>query len=491
MRSPSLTGSVESCNASRAEAWGPLLLVLLVAGLGAYQIGHKSFWLDEAYSSMAARLDGASLHQLVRTLEPNMSFYYLLLRAWRVFGDSDAAFRSLSLVAAALTVLPLISIGVRLGGRRAAITGGILFALSPGVIHYAQEARSYALTLLLATWATLAFLRALERPTIGRWSAYTIVGALALYSHLFAGFVLVGHALAAVAVQPSILKRPHLPAGYLATGLCAIPLVSWFMATPRRGTWFPPTTLALVWQAGVDLVGFAFPFMIVLAFVGIVALFRDRRGQDRSVLAVVLGSLLLPIAGMLMLAETGQTAFVGRYLLPVIAPLALLAGAGINTISQGIVRALMLGILLGLSALSLNNWYAATQENWRDGTAFIMAHASPEDAVVVHPAWARTGLDHYMVAAGRAAPIPRFPSYAWDRVDPFSAEIDLNYAEWADGRMPADDRIWLVERLNGQPAEDLDSSKWLPSGMAESYCVLASLVVPRVQVRLVERCEFD
>ena len=60
----------------------------------------------------------------------------------------------------------------RLANTRAGLLAGLAFALVPSVSRFAQEARSYALEVLVATLATLMLLRALDRPAVHRWAAY-------------------------------------------------------------------------------------------------------------------------------------------------------------------------------------------------------------------------------------------------------------------------------------------------------------------------------
>jgi uncharacterized membrane protein len=58
-------------------------------------------------------------------------------------------------------------------------------------VNYAQEARAYALMLLLALWSCELFVRLIERPpTRRREVAYVIVTALLLYAHLYGIFVI-------------------------------------------------------------------------------------------------------------------------------------------------------------------------------------------------------------------------------------------------------------------------------------------------------------
>src|SRR5436190_20055625 len=74
-------------------------------------------------------------------------------------------------------------------GRRAALLAGLLAACSPLLVWYSQEARAYALLVLLGSLSVLLMLRALERPSGARLAAWAVVAALALCSHYFAVFL--------------------------------------------------------------------------------------------------------------------------------------------------------------------------------------------------------------------------------------------------------------------------------------------------------------
>ena len=62
--------------------------------------------------------------------------------------------------------------------------------MNPLFVWYSQEARAYALFVLLAL-AMLCFLRAEQEPTPRRMAAFAVSGALALLTHYFAVFLLV------------------------------------------------------------------------------------------------------------------------------------------------------------------------------------------------------------------------------------------------------------------------------------------------------------
>jgi mannosyltransferase len=86
-------------------------------------------------------------------------------------------------VASLATLLLLLALGRALFGRRAALAAGLLYAISPYQIEYAQDARAYALFVALTTAQLLAWFRyaATHR---GVWLAvFTASGVAGLYAH--------------------------------------------------------------------------------------------------------------------------------------------------------------------------------------------------------------------------------------------------------------------------------------------------------------------
>ncbi len=83
------------------------------------------------------------------------------------------------------------------GGRRAGAIAAALAAISPGLVWYSQEARSYALLVLTCAGSLLYVLRVVRDargrpPPVAMWA---LVSALALASHYFAVFVVAPEAL--------------------------------------------------------------------------------------------------------------------------------------------------------------------------------------------------------------------------------------------------------------------------------------------------------
>ncbi|MGZ4328080.1 MAG: glycosyltransferase family 39 protein [Solirubrobacteraceae bacterium] len=135
-----------------------LALTILGFALAAYRLGTKSMWLDEAVSADHARLGLSALWTVITSHDPNMGLYYVLLHLWtRVFGYSEAAVRSMTVVLAGFSVPVMYLLGKRLFGRTAGLVAGLLLAIAPFFVQYEQTARSYALVVLLVLLSSCFF----------------------------------------------------------------------------------------------------------------------------------------------------------------------------------------------------------------------------------------------------------------------------------------------------------------------------------------------
>src|ERR1700728_3911114 len=133
------------------------LLVVVAASLVVrfLCLASKPFWFDECFSVEVARIGWRNFLRLLWWREANMSLYYLLLRMWLSvaghYGQSPFFIRSLSVLISAATLPAIYWLARLLYDRRVAVIAAALFAFNAYSVRYAQEARSYALFLLLAT----------------------------------------------------------------------------------------------------------------------------------------------------------------------------------------------------------------------------------------------------------------------------------------------------------------------------------------------------
>jgi uncharacterized membrane protein len=173
---------------------------------------------DEGWSIAHASLPWGSLVQ-VASQEWHPPAYAIVLKLWRPAGVSTLAVRYLSVLLSTLTVPLTYQVAALWSGRwRVSLLAGLLVAVMPLLVYYAQVARMYSLAALLVLLATYFVLRAETRPSLGVYAGLGLAtfGATAALYH--AVWPLVGLYLYGAISQPRRLLR------LVAAGLAAVVL---------------------------------------------------------------------------------------------------------------------------------------------------------------------------------------------------------------------------------------------------------------------------
>lgn len=146
----------------------------------------QSFWRDEAFSYFLSK---KSIFEIVylTAKDFNPPFYYFILHYWmKIFGGSEIAMRSLSLIFfwATLYVAFLFLNGIFKYKLNKSFLYLILFIINPLLLNYAFEARMYT---MLAFFATLSYYSFLKKDS----KLYLLSSILGLYTHYFMIFVII------------------------------------------------------------------------------------------------------------------------------------------------------------------------------------------------------------------------------------------------------------------------------------------------------------
>lgn len=192
----------------REVRWGALLLTVALGALGIRfaTLGSEPFWLDE---TCTAYFDAGSLGSVVTAYAKDIHppLYGVLLHSWRtVVGGSEKALRGYSTAwsIVGLLVAALLTWDIT-GSRPAALMAGLLVAVNPLDIWYAQEARMYAQAAALAAMLAWLLWRWVHTggPTGRSWPSATAFGLLStmlLYTHYVAVVVVASQVLVTVAI---------------------------------------------------------------------------------------------------------------------------------------------------------------------------------------------------------------------------------------------------------------------------------------------------
>jgi len=341
--------------------------------------------------------------------ESTPPLYYLLAWGWaKLFGTGEVGLRSLSALLGTATIPAAYAAAATLASRRTALAMAALAAFNPLLIWYSQEARSYALVLLLTTLSLWLFAHALRAADGRSLAAWAVASALAVASHYFAAFVILPEAAWLVMRAPRRLSALAAAAGALAAVLAALPL-----ALHQRGldftTFIAETPLGrrLAQAPKQYLVGFDQPLetgaaitagLVVLA--GTVAAIRGLRGSERSGVALAGAVGAVAVATPVLLALAGTDYLQARNLIVAWAPLALVPAAGLAQSRVGAAGLALLcafGLANVAGLLDEPNW---RRDDWR-GAAAAVGPARVPTAIVLTP---QAGVAPFRLYRGDARP---------------------------------------------------------------------------------------
>ncbi len=390
-------------NPPRWHTWHALAAIVVVGALlRFFRLEHQSFWYDESVSARYTTYHVLDV-LLGRELDlGNPPLHYALLNLWsRVFGPSDAALRSLSAVASVAGIPLVFVVARRLVGNRIGLVAAALAAISPPLVYFAQETRTYALLLALTTTSIWSLLRAEDEPDrIWPWLVYGATVFLCPYSHYFAFFFLAGQvvivlalhrrdrkflgrwalAVAAGAILFSAIWLPSFWAQLTTKGNLGRTVQAWYLhviATPMVfsvGTtllWKGTATWAHVAGAVAALAAFGTAF-----FAGLGALRRDRRALT-VLLAWLLSPIVLPLAVSLLLFPLYNV----RYALIGAPAFLIIVAAGLVHLSRR-ARVVVAAGVVSTSLASLALYFTTTvKDDWRSAAAWLDTQARPADII--------------------------------------------------------------------------------------------------------------
>ncbi len=179
-----------------AHMW--ILVVSLTVGgaLRFYQLGAKGLWGDEIWT---AQWSQGALGQvwIALTRIPDMPLMYALVNISTRFGESELWVRLPSALFGVAGILMFYVLANRLLGQRPALAGVVLMIFSPIHIWYSQDARYYTQLCFLGMASVYFFYAFLTSDQVrpGLWLGYLLSTTAALYTHLFAGWILLAQGM--------------------------------------------------------------------------------------------------------------------------------------------------------------------------------------------------------------------------------------------------------------------------------------------------------
>ena len=449
----------------RRWRWAVAAELLLGAVLGSLFLDAHGLFLDESVSASLATAPWHRFTDVVTHREANMALYYLLLRGWVVFGHSEIALRSLSVLIAVGSLWVVIVLARRLFNSRAALVAGLLFAVNPLFVQFAQDVRGYSLALLFVSASCYFFVRGVDRDEPPRlcWTAYTLVTALAAYCNFWAALVPVAQALSLAFLPAGRIPWRRLVSSAVALVLLLVPLALLIESTDSAGVnWAAGSSAGRLFThirtAVPHAVLDAGVLIVVVVIVGGLVLARRRPqvgalfARQWSLLFTVCW-LVVPVGAVVLLSLVDKPLLVVRYLM-VSLPAAVLLGAwAVDRLAAmarrgaAVLAGALLVVLLAASGVGLAQWYSqGGPDDFRPAVAFIADRAQPGDGMMIFAPYQRIPVEWYMAQKPGTEKLvhPVYPGTAWG-VDPLSfdgyVKLPPDAVEAAASKYQ---RIWLV-----------------------------------------------
>jgi mannosyltransferase len=259
------------------------IIVAVAALLRFFELGRLSFWYDEVVTMRLATAAGprALVERLIQIDATRAPLHPLLLQAWiGVFGSSEAAARSLSVICGLASIVLIYEIGRIAFDTATGLWASWLAAFSPLLIVYAREARMYAWLVFVTCLCWLLLLDLREKNTTARGLAYLVSLTALVYSHPLGLIMLGALALAGLIDLKACfggLKR------WLAIHVGAIVLcVPWFRNYLDHAPEFLTGNLSARFLLGTPIGFIGGNFLVMLGLVLLIVLGTVRRGLVRN-----------------------------------------------------------------------------------------------------------------------------------------------------------------------------------------------------------------
>lgn len=378
------------------------VIVPVAAILRFLELSRKSIYLDEALSVAYAHLPWREFTQVLMTRDANMAFYYLLLRGVVPFGDSEFRVRLLSVLAGVAAVPVMYWLGAKLYDRWTGIVAASVLALNACDVVYSQEARGYALALLMVTIASALFVKGIEAPSWRTWFCYALTSALAVHSHFYSALVLAAHWISLLALpRRAVPWKQLLLANVLAGTLISPAALFVVFHSPGHINWVPSIswlevyhTLIFLTADGGKVAGNA---LLVLCALALAVAARGRWREDvatpverwKHVFAWfwLLAPMLITAAG-----SVWTPMFFHRFLLICLPAYVLLVARGLCGLRP---NAIWMTVFAAIALVTVFLSYARTREDWRSAAQQVLSQTQPGDGIWFYRGYADTPFLYY------------------------------------------------------------------------------------------------
>jgi uncharacterized membrane protein len=360
--------------------WLLAVIVAIGAILRFATIGQQSLWLDEAFTYQVVAHGFHDVLVTVPRTESTPPLYYILLWLWsQVFSVHEDGLRSFSAVCGVLTIPCAWVIGKQLVSERVGLMAALVTAVNPLLLWYSQEARAYALLVLMSAATLVVLLWAAARPSRRRLACWGILAALTLCTHYFSVFLLLPEAgwLVLTLRRRSALTTDRVVVALgpvIAAGIALAPLAIHQQPNATSIENMASVSVGLRLLGQQDFVGYGEPhaaltalYLVIAALVA-VALGWGMGKRERVSLCILLGLGAIAVGGAVVLAVAGSDYINTRNMLETWPVIALVVAIVLGSARAGPIGLLGLGAVVALSCfcwISLLGQPLMQRADWR------------------------------------------------------------------------------------------------------------------------------
>ncbi len=358
---------------------------------------HVSYWIDEGISVGISHEHWTSIPHLLRE-DGSPPLYYMLLGVWvRLFGDTEAATHSLSVVFGLACVPVAYFAGRAVFSRTSGLIAALLAALDPFLTYYADETRMYELEALLSLVVAWSYVEGILRGK--RWwlPVFVLSTVLLAYSHNWGLFLCVGLAAATVAVARDCVRRFLVAAVAVAVLYAPWLPTLLFQARHTGAPWSTrPSIHDLVLSPG-SVIGGDAPFLafVLVGCAALLPVIRRREGTPAErTIVLALGVMTAIAVVAAFIASQISPAWTTRYFAVIAGPMLLLGARGFER-ARGLGVAALVALVFLFAGYSVKN----DKENAKGISTGVKPYMKTGELVIsMHPE--QTPVLRYYLGAG-------------------------------------------------------------------------------------------
>lgn len=482
-----------------------IVLTIIGAFLCFFAIDRNSFTLDEV-STLEISRNWQSMWHILWTQEGNMWLYSLLMYFWIHLSTSEWIMRSFSAICSVMTISVLYLLTRNLLSEKIARIAIPLFITDLLFIYFAQTARGYSLALFLTTLSCYLFLKLTKNPSSRIYLIfYILVNILAIYTYLFAVFIIAVQYVALL-FFPKKVSWGNMLFVAIGISICLLPLL--FSSSFRGGhqlDWLAKPTFIQLPFGVIALAGDSFLFTSASCLVIAILLWKKKmvllaKTHERFVLLWLLLWAGLPLVVVYVFSVTIKPIYQPQYFNTSLPAFILLISIGINELREKKRLTIALyTILLLLSFLRLFFWYSGSTQkelifsnnnpwDWKKTGNYILKNGKATDGIIFFAYYIRNPFDYYFTPISTlnkpkvieiaASSYPVGGGTALPEENTLLLRnLHINYP-----------RLWLVLAYNNTSVQNR-TDEWLEieQELSSGYTISKDIYFNQIKIELLER----